>query len=57
MEQRTAEVNAAVVRAHGALNRRDAKALIERAAADMDQYVARMNAEIPLVSRNASTGR
>lgn len=48
MEQRTAEINAATADAQGQLSRREARALIERAASDMGQYVARMNAEIPL---------
>jgi len=37
-------------------NRREVKRLITRAAADMDQYVQRMDAEIPLFSKHLNTG-
>jgi hypothetical protein len=37
-------------------NRKEAKRLIARAAADMDQYVQRMEAELPLFSKHLNTG-
>lgn len=37
-------------------NRKEAKRLIARAAADMDQYVQRMGAELPLFSEHLNTG-
>lgn len=48
MQGRTLEINAATVEAQGRLGRRAARSLIEKAASDMTQYVARMNTEIPL---------
>lgn len=48
MQTRTAEVNAATAGSQGQLSRRQARNLIERAAGDMLQYVARMRTEIPL---------
>lgn len=48
MQERTLEINAATTEAQGQLGRRAARALIEKGASDMTQYVARMNAEIPL---------
>jgi hypothetical protein len=48
MQERTLEINAAMAEAQGQLGRRAARTLIEKAASDMTQYVARMNAEIPL---------
>lgn len=48
MQERTFEINAATTEAQGQLGRRAARALIEKGASDMTQYVARMNAEIPL---------
>jgi hypothetical protein len=37
-------------------NRKEAKRLIARAAADMDQYVQRMEAELPLFSKHLNKG-
>lgn len=48
MEQRTAEINAATADGQERVGRREARAMIEKAAIDMDQYVARMTADIPL---------
>lgn len=48
MQERTLEVNVATAETQGQLSRRAARALIEKGASDMTQYVARMNAEIPL---------
>jgi hypothetical protein len=48
MEERTREMNDAAAESHGQVGRREARALIEKAAGDMDQFVARMKAEIPL---------
>ena len=48
MQNRTAEIEEATTNAQGQLSRRQARSMIERAAADMTQYVARMKAEIPL---------
>lgn len=46
--KRTDEINTAVARTGGNLSPREAKAMIARAAADMNQYVVRMRAEMPL---------
>lgn len=51
---RTKEVQEATER--GELDRKLAKRLMERAAVDMDQYVERIEAEIPLFSRNLDEG-
>ena len=48
MQRRTAEMEATTARAHGQVSRRDVRSLIEKAAADMLQFVARMKVEIPL---------
>jgi hypothetical protein len=48
MQERTHEMNVATAQAQGKLNPREARVLIDKAAGDMMQYVARMNAEIPL---------
>lgn len=48
MQDRTLEIDAATAEAQGQLSRRAARVLIEKGASDMTQYVARMNAEIPL---------
>ena len=48
MQNRTAEIEEATTNAQGQLSRRQARSMIERAAADMTQYVARMRAEIPI---------
>ena len=51
---RTKELNDVMVR--GELDRQLAKRMMARAAADMDQYVERVKAEIPLFSRNLDEG-
>jgi hypothetical protein len=48
MLERTREIIAAKDQAQGHISLREARALIEKAAGDMTQYVARMSAEIPL---------
>ena len=48
MQERTEEINAATAQSHGQLSRREARTLLEKAATDMTQFVARMKAEIPL---------
>lgn len=48
MGERTREMNDAAAASHGQVGRREARALIEKTAGDMDQFVARMKAEIPL---------
>ena len=48
MQRRTAEIEATTARAQGQLSRRNARSLLENAAADMMQFVARMKVEIPL---------
>ncbi|MGQ0633899.1 MAG: hypothetical protein ACT4QC_04765 [Planctomycetaceae bacterium] len=52
MEVRAREVRDATP-AVGSLDRKAAKRLVERAAADMDQYTYRMGAELPLLSQAA----
>jgi hypothetical protein len=51
---RTKELDEEVAR--GQIDRKLAKRLMARAAADMDQYVERVEAEIPLFSRNLDEG-
>ena len=48
MGRRTAEINEATARAEGQISRHHARSLFEKTAADMKQFVARMQAEIPL---------
>ena len=48
MQRRTAEIQTITARAQGQLSRHDARSLIEKPAADMMQFVARMRVEIPL---------
>ena len=48
MNERTTEMTAATAQSQGQLGRREARTLIEKAATDMTQFVARMKAEIPL---------
>ena len=48
MRERTEEMDAARASTQGIINRREAKSLFHKAAADMMHYVARMKAEIPL---------
>jgi hypothetical protein len=52
---RTKELGEVVV-AGGQVDRKLAKRLMEKAAADMDQYVERIEAEIPLFSLNLDEG-
>ncbi len=54
MQVRTREVQA--MSGSESTNRKVAKRLIARAAADMDQFVHRMEAELPLFSQHLSTG-
>lgn len=56
MRHRTTEMQEATVRAEGHLSRRHARSLFERAAADMMQFVARMQAEIPLFRHTLQQG-
>jgi hypothetical protein len=56
MEQRTADINAATAQTHGQLSRREARLLMEKAASDMAQYVARMSAEVPLFRETLRKG-
>ncbi len=55
MEARTAE-NKQFASGPDSANRKAAKRLIAKAAADMDQYVHRMEAEVPLFSHNLNLG-
>lgn len=48
MQERTDEINTAMARTGGKLSPKEAKALISRAAADMNQYVLRIRSELPL---------
>lgn len=48
MQERTLEIQIATAQADGQLSRREAKTLIEKAANNMDQYVARMRTELPI---------
>ena len=56
MQRRTAEMQEATDRANGQLSRRHARNLFEKAAADMTQFVARMQAEIPLFRHTLQKG-
>lgn len=56
MEQRTREVNDATAESRGQVGRREARALIEKAAGDMEQFVARMKTEIPLFRETLRKG-
>ncbi len=51
---RTKELNE--LSASGQVDRKQAKRLMERAATDMDQYVERIEAEIPLFAKNLDEG-
>jgi hypothetical protein len=55
MQTRTAETKE-FTSGPDSTNRKAAKRLIARAAADMDQYVQRMEAELPLFSQHLNTG-
>ena len=56
MTGRTAEMNALPRDSQGNVNRKVAKRFISRAAADMNQYTARLEAELPLFSDALNTG-
>ena len=57
MRGRTQEVNAATADApQGQLGRREARGLIEKAAGDMTQFVAKMKTEIPLFKESLQKG-
>ncbi len=56
MRHRTTEMQEAAARAEGQLSRRHARSLFEKAAADMMQFVARMQAEIPLFRHTLQQG-
>ena len=55
MQARTAEI-AAFTTGPDAKNRRAAKRLLDKAAADMDQFVDRMDSELPLFSKHLNFG-
>ena len=50
------EINELVAASQGNVDRKVAKRLITRAASDMDQYVARMEVELPLFWQNLDEG-
>jgi hypothetical protein len=54
--ERTSEINAAQEQTGGEIDRRDARALIEKVAVDMNHYVARVRAELPLFREALSKG-
>lgn len=56
MNERTSEINAAREQTGGEIDRRDARALIEKAAVDMNHYVARVRTELPLFREGLSKG-
>jgi hypothetical protein len=56
MQERTREMKEAATESHGQIGRREARALIEKAAGDMDQFVARMKTEIPLFRETLRKG-
>ena len=56
MAARTEEISSLTAGSQGNVNRSVAKRLIARAAGDMDQYVARMEAELPLFGKNFNEG-
>ena len=57
MRERTQEMDAATADApQGQLGRREARGLIEKAAGDMAQFVARMKTEIPLFKERLQKG-
>ena len=58
MRERTQEMDAATADApQGQLGRREARGLIEKAAGDMAQFVARMKTEIPLFKERLQAQR
>ena len=56
MTERSAEIEALPRDQNGNANQKDAKRLITRAASDMDQFAARIHAEMPLFSDCMNTG-
>jgi hypothetical protein len=56
MNERTSEINAAREQTGGEIDRRDARALIEKAAVDMNHYVVRVRTELPLFREGLSKG-
>jgi hypothetical protein len=56
MTERTKELNALPRDSQGSINRKDAKRSICKAAADMDHYTARIEAELPLFRDALNTG-
>lgn len=56
MTARTGEMEALPRDAQGNANRKDAKRLIAKAASDMTQYTARIDAELPLFRNAMNTG-
>jgi hypothetical protein len=56
MTERTSEINAAQEQTRGEIDRRDARAFIEKAAVDMNHYVVRVRAELPLFREALSKG-
>jgi hypothetical protein len=56
IEAHSQEINELVTTSQGNVDRKVAKRLITRAASDMDQYVARMEAELPLFGQNLDKG-
>lgn len=56
MVERTDETNALKIASVGPVNRQAAKKVISKAARDMDQFVQRMDAEIPLFAAHLENG-
>lgn len=56
MAERTDETNALKIALVGPLNRQAVKKVISKAARDMDQFVQRMDAEIPLFAAHLENG-
>lgn len=56
MNDRTADMQKLPRDCQGNANRKDAKRLIARAASDMEQYTARVEAEVPLFNDALNTG-
>jgi len=56
MEDRTAEMETLRRDSQGNANRKDAKRLMTKAASDMEQYTAHVEAELPLFSDALNTG-
>jgi hypothetical protein len=56
MQERTAEINALPRDVNGNANPKEAKLLIAKAASDMEQFTARIDAELPLFNDAMNTG-